>query len=1372
MTDLARLGLQIESSSAVKATSDLARFRAEGAKADAAARSLAASTGKASGEFSAAARQLNALRSSLDPVYSASKQYEAAQRSVNAAVRVGAATQAEASRIMDLAEKRYLGVASGARQAADAAQMVNVRMAGGMGGIRNFSLQLGQVAQQGAVTGDYLGALAIQSGDMLLGFGTLGAVLGVVAAVLAPMAINMLKSSDAASALTFNVTALKPILEGIGAVMAPVGSAISSTFTALVENLDRVVIIAGTAATLFAGKYVAGMVAARAATMTLSGALVALRGALVRTGIGALVVGAGELVYQFTRLIKGAGGVGNALSLLKDVAVEVWQRIGLGVDFVTQSVAAMSAKIQAFFIGALRAMAGAFVDLTWTVADGLNSLFGTNLSGASAVITQELYQMQVAAEDAGAAATNAAQAAADGFTAPLKSLGPLKDAVEAAEKETVSFNDALDKTKKGAKGAGKALKEAKNEAEAYEKALKDAAMTAEELGTAKANILVRGIDGVADAFGDFIGRGLTDFKGFVKDILSSFTGMISEMIAMAARNRIMLSMGISATGVTGAAASMGQGGGMLGGLLGSFGSGGSILGMGGFAGGTGLMGGLGNAISGGIGNLFNIGANAAAAGGGLAASIGAALPVIGIAAAAFSFLKSKTVELNTGIRVTINGMEALVETFRTVEKTKFWGLSKKVKTSYEIAEREMSDPIQNAINGIGERVMGLADVLGLASENIANTSFKFQVDTKDKSDAEVQQAIEAELGRLGDTFASAVIGSYTEFLPDEAEIARIDKQLANIGNVAGVNLDRNPMGAKIVQAQLEQQRTAAETAIEIVHLNDTFAELQREGEGSLDTLERVVASLQGVNEALYLFDRAALDMSVSGASAAAKLVDLVGGLEAFGTKTQYIFGNFLTDAGQDARLTEIALEQLKATFDGLHGVAVPETHAQFMALLDAQDLMTEGGRNTYAALMDVASAFVQVNGTAQDAANALRASRQAEVTDASAVLAARSQAVSTALTDAEAALRRAFDAERDRINAAYQAQLDAAQANADAARANAQASADAAQERVSLYRSIVDALESAYSDRRVLTAIGQQMRLSAATAFLRAAVGAGGTSDLGGLEQALDAVSDPSTALYESFAAYQQAFNVNTNLIDQLRGLSGSQLSIEQRTLRAAEDQVDAITDNTRRLTDTLRDTNAAQLLSLDDQLAALLGIDNSVLSLGDAIANFKAAQKAAEQTTGGTSSGGSTQFQAGSFGEKLDNAYKQYLGRGVRQAGLDFYGGLWASGTEWETILADIIYSEEAKQYRATGVPRFASGGMHSGGWRMVGESGPELEYTGPSRIHSNSDTRKMLDNGEQVELLREISARLRYIQDKERERTRITNDWNTNGLPAERTT
>jgi len=44
---------------------------------------------------------------------------------------------------------------------------------------------------------------------------------------------------------------------------------------------------------------------------------------------------------------------------------------------------------------------------------------------------------------------------------------------------------------------------------------------------------------------------------------------------------------------------------------------------------------------------------------------------------------------------------------------------------------------------------------------------------------------------------------------------------------------------------------------------------------------------------------------------------------------------------------------------------------------------------------------------------------------------------------------------------------------------------------------------------------------------------------------------------------------------------------------------------------------------------------------------------------------------------------------------------------------------------------PGFAAGGDHTGGWRIVGERGPELEATGPARIFNADQTARMLSGG-----------------------------------------
>ena len=81
------------------------------------------------------------------------------------------------------------------------------------------------------------------------------------------------------------------------------------------------------------------------------------------------------------------------------------------------------------------------------------------------------------------------------------------------------------------------------------------------------------------------------------------------------------------------------------------------------------------------------------------------------------------------------------------------------------------------------------------------------------------------------------------------------------------------------------------------------------------------------------------------------------------------------------------------------------------------------------------------------------------------------------------------------------------------------------------------------------------------------------------------------------------------------------------------------------------------------------------------------------------------------------------------------------ASSKSAEKIIADAVTAgseNTANGLRAviaalTGksVPAFALGGSFVGGLRIVGENGPELEATGPSRIFSASQTRSMLSGG-----------------------------------------
>ncbi|WP_424931889.1 phage tail tape measure protein [Amaricoccus macauensis] len=147
--------------------------------------------------------------------------------------------------------------------------------------------------------------------------------------------------------------AAAPALEAVADAMAAVASRtgpLGQAIRGLFDNIGRLTSYAATFATFLAGRWVAGMAAAALSVRGLATALVVLRGALVRTGIGALIVGAGELVHQFTRLVQGAGGFGNALGLLANVGRAAFSEIGTLGKALVASLGGAAASIAKAFV--------------------------------------------------------------------------------------------------------------------------------------------------------------------------------------------------------------------------------------------------------------------------------------------------------------------------------------------------------------------------------------------------------------------------------------------------------------------------------------------------------------------------------------------------------------------------------------------------------------------------------------------------------------------------------------------------------------------------------------------------------------------------------------------------------------------------------------------------------------------------------------------------------------------------------------------------------------------------------------------------------------------------------------------------------------
>ena len=570
----------------------------------------------------------------------------------------------------------------------------------------------------------------------------------------------------------------------------------------------------------------------------------------------------------------------NQAIALRNALVSADAAIGaIGLD-VERKIATIKARNVALQNGQNEAIAGEVALLKQKVSEQTSSLVkgGASLDQAvkqTAAVRAQVDEysgllnqndaLQESLKKTGAAGSKAGGSTAKALKAATKEAEALADEIQRLEFDAdpmAKYNAELARLDQ-LLGSGLSPK-------AYEKAVAD--LNRELSGTSP---LLNGITDGLESVIDFALGGFKDgFKGLVNIVTSTLKSIAAAFLKQKFIVPITASFGaVGAVGAAGQVAGAPGGGGIIGGLLGK-----SLGGLLGSWGGTGgILGGLSGVVSGfgsgGIGGaLSSIGSSLSGAfsGGiaGIGSAIGAVIPVLGIAAAAFSFFRKKVTELDAGMRVSVEGMDALIQGFSTIETKKFWGLSKKVSTNLTDLDAAVAGPMEKAVNDILSGIVGTAGALGVASSAFDDFTTEINVSTKGMSDSEAQAAVMDALNILSDQFAGMVGG---------------------------------------------------------------LKELQVEGEGFATTLTRLLTDLNAVNEMLYLFDRAALDMSLAGADAASKLIQLSGGLDAFSAKTQFVFENMLTERGQNARLTEIAMDSLNATFGDLK-FAIPATHAEFMAL--------------------------------------------------------------------------------------------------------------------------------------------------------------------------------------------------------------------------------------------------------------------------------------------------------------------------------------------------------------------------------------------------------------------------------------------------------
>ncbi|WP_108261475.1 hypothetical protein [Mangrovicoccus ximenensis] len=308
-------------------------------------------------------------------------------------------------------------------------------------------------------------ALAQQLPQLLGGFGALGAAVGTVAAVAIPLTVAMRGMASSGQDVTQVFGTLAPAAQAVAGSFQRIGELAIDFAEIVVNNLDRIIITAGVAATAFAGPLVASFVAARVATFSLAGALTTLRTALIRTGIGALVIGAGEAVYQFTRLAKVTGSMGEAFSLVGAVAAETWERLRLGAQSMRMAMKAAALGVSAAFVEAFAMIGRQYDALLNKVYSGVNAiggLFGRDFNLQSGVGDFLGGVADGLTAQAGAALSQSGTLAGQ-MTESFESVQRIRDLLASMKDENLSLNGVLFGGGEGEDGSGKSMGDALRE---------------------------------------------------------------------------------------------------------------------------------------------------------------------------------------------------------------------------------------------------------------------------------------------------------------------------------------------------------------------------------------------------------------------------------------------------------------------------------------------------------------------------------------------------------------------------------------------------------------------------------------------------------------------------------------------------------------------------------------------------------------------------------------------------------------------------------------------------------------------------------------------------------------------------------------------
>ena len=457
----------------------------------------------------------------------------------------------------------------------------------------------------------------------------------------------------------------------------------------------------------------------------------------------------------------------------------------------------------------------------------------------------------------------------------IESFGPGIDEYTAAQEK---LNEALQAgviTQEEFREASKAVADAA--AEASKEVTKEAQAAASDFTKIWDNAIKR----IQDSFADLIHSalwedGIRGFKDFTDTLIDIWKRTITELIAAwvtSGITRVIATTGLFGLGSTVSAASsaasaagsaaassfsgsfsqslLGRGAALATSAVGTFGAG--LIASGGVFGGLGASLAAGFPAFGGVSaQLFNIGANAAFAGGGVSAIIGAAIPAVAAALGVFSIFGGslfggKTRLRDSGIEVATRGERLNASQFADFKKSGgLFSRSKRFTRYSELAD-EALEALRDANRQVYRQTAETVEAFGLSAEGLSDFTTRVKISLKDLDEEAKTQAISEAFQEIQTDMLEFAIAANGLVIPAESASKAMEKitEAANLVQAAAEHAAATAAG-RINTLGILQQSLVNASGDELQRLLEATNEEIKAGgaEAAIQIQESIQAELE------------------------------------------------------------------------------------------------------------------------------------------------------------------------------------------------------------------------------------------------------------------------------------------------------------------------------------------------------------------------------------------------------------------------------------------------------------------------------------------------------------------------------------------------